>query len=370
MSYYYYLICLSLLISCGGNKPKANETAELPSVTESKDEVKYVNSIKLESPEKNSLYSYNDEISIVIRKKERFDLDSAEIFLNSKKIATIGKEILNYSFKIPEDQGGEATLKVIAHHPDKKRGVAVLPIRIKPDKAPRKYGYDIVKVYPHDAKAYTQGLTYLDGFMYEGTGQYGESSLRKVSMPDNKILSTLNIDSKLFGEGITIYKDKIYQITWKSHKGFVYDLKTFTLESTFNYNSEGWGITTAGDKLIMSDGSNKLYHIEPASFNIMKEVQVYDHNGEVKDLNELEYIDGLIWANVWLTNRIVIIHPETGAVVGELDMSKLLPQADRNKLDDEDDVLNGIAYNPEKNTIFLTGKRWPKLFEIKLKGDF
>lgn len=252
-------------------------------------------------------------------------------------------------------------------HPDQKRGSASVNIRLKPAEAPVKYTYDILKIYAHDPKAYTQGLLYQDGYMYEGTGQYGESSIRKIDMKTGNILSVLNIDNQLFGEGITIYKDKIYQITWRSGKGFIYDLKTFTLESTFKYNSEGWGITTAGDHLIMSDGTNKLYHIAPSDFNILKEVEVYDHKGEVTQLNELEYVDGLVWANVWLTNRIIAIDPETGVVKAELDMSDLLSPAEKAKINDKDDVLNGIAFNPEKKTFYLTGKRWPKMFEIKMK---
>ena len=170
----------------------------------------------------------------------------------------------------------------------------------------------------------------------------------------------------MFGEGITIYKDKIYQITWRSRKGFIYDLNTFSLQSTFTYKTEGWGITTIGDKLIMSDGSNKLYHIVPSTFNVIKEVEVYDHRGAVSRLNELEYIDGLVWANVWMTDRIVAIDPETGAVVGEMNLENLLPARDKVRQDDTDDVLNGIAYNPEKKTFYLTGKKWPKMFEVEV----
>lgn len=241
-------------------------------------------------------------------------------------------------------------------------------MRIKPAEAPVKCSYEVVKALPHDSKAYTQGLVYQDGYMYEGTGQYGESTVRKIDIKGEKILSVLSIDGQYFGEGITIFKDKIYQITWRSRKGFVYDLKTFSLESSFEYNSEGWGITTAGDHLIMSDGSNKLYHIAPSTFNVIREMEVYDHNGAVEQLNELEYVDGLVWANVWLTDRIVAIDPETGVVKYELDMSGLLTAAERERLDDEDDVLNGIAWNPEKGTFYLTGKRWPKMFEVKIKG--
>lgn len=366
MPYIYYFICFTLLCSCGGKTTKQNGNAEKVVVAAKKDEVKYVNSIKLTSPLKNKLYSYNEELNISFENKDRFPIDSAAIYINGQRIATTGKDVKSYTYPIPEGKNGNTTIKVMTWHPENKRGIATGSIRVKPDKAPVQYKYDLVKVYPHDPKAYTQGLAYHDGYMYEGTGQYGESSIRKTNMKDGKILSVLNIDSQLFGEGITLYKDKIYQITWRSRKGFIYDLKTFSLESTFQYNSEGWGITTAGDHLIMSDGSNKLYHVAPSTFNILKEIEVYDNNGEVTQLNELEYVDGLVWANVWLTDRIVAIDPETGAVKAELDMSGLLSPAEKAALDDKDDVLNGIAWNPEKGTYYVTGKRWPKMFEIKI----
>lgn len=368
MSYLPYLICVILLYSCGGNNAaKSKETAETNLSVALKDEVKYVNSIKLTSPEKNKMYSFGEEMQIVFENKDRFPIDSSVIYIDGREIAKLGKDTTHYTLQIPDHKVGNTTIKVMAWHPENKRGVASVTIRVKPAEAPKPYSYDVVKVYPHDPKAYTQGLIYQNGYMYEGTGQYGESSIRKIDMKNGNILSVLSIDSQLFGEGITIYQDKIYQITWRSRKGFIYDLKTFTLESTFQYNSEGWGITTAGDHLIMSDGSNKLYHIAPSTFNIIKEVEVYDHNGEVTQLNELEYIDGLVWANVWLTDRIVVIDPETGVVKGELNMPNLLSVADKAQTDDKDDVLNGIAWNPEKQTFYVTGKRWPKMFEIKVR---
>lgn len=367
MPYFYYLICLTLLWSCGNTTKQKDQTGTTV-VTTKKDEVKYVNSIKLIAPEKNKLYNFGKEVTINFENKDRFALDSSIIYLDGHPIAKLESGVNHYTFRLPEKKVGNTMIKVMAYHPENKRGIATVAIRVKPNQAPTKYGYDILKTYSHDPKAYTQGLIYEDGFMYEGTGQYGESSIRKIDMKDGKIQANLSIDNNLFGEGITIYKDKIYQITWRSHKGFVYDLKTFTLESTFQYNSEGWGITTAGDHLIMSDGSNKLYHISPSTFNIIKEIEVYDHNGEVSQLNELEYVDGLVWANIWLTDRIVVIDPETGVVKAELDMSNLLTPADKALTNDKDDVLNGIAYNPEKKTFYVTGKRWPKMFEIKIKN--
>ena len=369
ISYFYYFVCAILLYSCGGNNAaKSKESAETNVAAAKKDEVKYVNSIKLTSPEKNRMYDFGEELLIGFENKDRFPIDSSVIYIDGREVAKLGKDNNRYTLRIPDHKVGNTTIKVMAWHPENKRGVASVTIQVKPAEAPKQLSYEVVKVYPHDPKAYTQGLIYQDGYMYEGTGQYGESSIRKIDMKNGNILSVLSIDSQLFGEGITIYKDKIYQITWRSRKGFIYDLKTFTLESTFQYNSEGWGITTAGDHLIMSDGSNKLYHIAPSTFNIIKEVEVYDHNGEVTQLNELEYIDGLVWANVWLTDRIVVIDPETGVVKGELNMPNLLSAADKARTDDKDDVLNGIAWNPAKQTFYVTGKRWPKMFEINVQG--
>ena len=367
MNLLYYLFCIFSLCACGGNNAQSKTKGETVETKGPKEDVKYVNSIKLTSPVKNKIYRFHEPLPISFQTKDRFPVDSAVIYVDGRQVGIMGKGVTDYVYPVPAGKTGNHTLKVIAWHPGGKKGVASVNIRVKPDQAPVPYAYEVMKVYPHDPNAYTQGLFYHNGYMYEGTGQYGESSIRKTDMKDGKILSILNIDSQLFGEGITIYGDKIYQITWRSHKGFVYDLKTFSLESTFQYNSEGWGLTTAGDHLIMSDGSNKLYHIAPSGFTIIKEVEVYDHQGPVDQLNELEYADGLVWANIWLTERIIGIDPETGVVKAELDMSSLLKPVERMQLDDKDDVLNGIAYNPDRATFYVTGKRGPKMVEIKIK---
>lgn len=366
MPYLPYFLCLMLLWSCGGRpaKPKSGESETIASAPRTA--TKHVNSLKILSPQKNRTYSYNEELTVAFDHKDRFPIDSAVVSLDGKRIATLPAGTKSFTYRIPEGRTGTHTVKIEAWHPDNKRGSASVSFRIKPDKAPQQYTYKVEKSFPHDPRAYTQGLIYKDGYMYEGTGQYGESSIRKTDMKTGQVLSVLNLDSQLFGEGITIYQDKIYQITWRSRKGFIYDLKTFSLESTFQYNSEGWGITTYNDRLIMSDGSNRLYHVSPSSFNIIKQVEVYDHNGPVDQLNELEYVDGLVWANVWLTDRIVAIDPETGAVKGELDMGQLLTPAEKARLNDQDEVLNGIAWNAEKGTFYFTGKRWHKMFEARV----
>lgn len=369
MTYYLYVLGLLLLVSCSGTSLKNTSQQDQSAATGPQaDAIKYVNSIDFKTPSKKQEFQFMERVDIILEPKDQSAIDSIQLFFNGRELTVLPPNVLNYSFQLPAGKAGKNTVKAIAFHADNKRGVATQTITLIPNAAPQKLDHEVVKTHPHDVNAYTQGLVYLDGFMYEGTGQYGKSFLRKTDMSNNNILSALSIDSRLFGEGVTIYKDKIYQITWKSRKGFVYDLKTFSLESTFTYNSQGWGITTIGDELIMSDGSNKLYYMDPSTFNVVKEIEVYDHKGPVYNLNELEYINGQVWANVWMTDRIVLIDPKTGTVTAELDMKNLLPASERRKLDSNEDVLNGIAYNSEKGTVYVTGKCWPKLFEIRIKN--
>lgn len=226
------------------------------------------------------------------------------------------------------------------------------------------YGYKIVQTFPHDPGAFTQGLVYYkDNILYEGTGMWGESSLRKVDLLTGQVLQIHRLPHEIFGEGITIWGDKIIQLTWQHRKGFVYDRETFTLLGEFSYPTEGWGITHDGRRLIMSDGSATLFFWDPETFQEIGRIEVYDDKGPVVRLNELEYIHGLIYANVWQTDRIAIIQPETGRVVGWLDLTGLLKPEDRHA---RVDVLNGIAYDAQGDRLFVTGKYWPKLFQIQL----
>ena len=223
--------------------------------------------------------------------------------------------------------------------------------------------YRVVKAYPHDRNAFTQGLVYQDGFLYEGTGLKGRSSLRKVDLTTGKVLQQRDLDPGYFGEGIVIYKDKIVQLTWQSYVGFVYDKATFNPWRRFRYATEGWGITHDGKRLIMSDGSATLYFWNPETFAETGRLAVHDEQGPVTHLNELEYVNGEIYANVWQTERIARISPTTGELLGWIDLSGLLKEEDRMPAVD---VLNGIAYDAKGHRLFVTGKLWPKLFEIDL----
>ena len=225
------------------------------------------------------------------------------------------------------------------------------------------YTYMILNTYTHDRDAFTQGLVLENGVLYEGTGLYGKSSLRKVDLETGKVLQVHRLPSAYFGEGITILGDTIIQLTWQAKRGFVYDKNSFEVLREFTYKTEGWGITNDGKRLIMSDGTSTLYFLDANTFIVTGHVQVYDNNVTVANLNELEYIRGQVYANVWHTDSIAIIDPNSGRVTGWIDLSGLLPP----KTDDMPvDVLNGIAYDTEAGRLFVTGKLWPSLFEIEL----
>ena len=225
------------------------------------------------------------------------------------------------------------------------------------------YTYRVVNTYPHDQSAFTQGLVFEQGVLYEGTGLRGRSTLRRVALETGDVLQRHALPDRFFGEGITLYGDKIIQLTWQSHIGFVYDKTSFELLRTFHYPTEGWGLTHDSQRLIMSDGTSTLHFLDPETLEDIAQVEVYDNHGPVARLNELEYIRGEVYANVWQTDRIAIIDPGTGRVTAWIDLEGLLDAEDYGE---PEDVLNGIAYDPETDRLFVTGKLWPKLFQIEL----
>jgi len=227
------------------------------------------------------------------------------------------------------------------------------------------YTYRVLNVYPHDSKAYTQGLVYEDGQFYEGTGQFGESNLRLVALDTGEVLRSTLIGSSYFGEGIAVVDDRIYQLTWQANKGWIYDKDTFERLDEFTYATSGWGLTYDGQYLIRSDGSHRLFFLALETFEELWSVSVLDQGVPTSSLNELEYIDGLVFANVFTTNWIVVIDPTTGELLHRIDLTNLLPAEDRPGAN----VLNGIAYDAATHRLFVTGKDWPKLFEIQLIPD-
>jgi glutamine cyclotransferase len=225
-------------------------------------------------------------------------------------------------------------------------------------------GYQIVNIWPHDPNAFTQGLVYLDGKMLESTGQEGRSSLRNVELQTGKILKKVDIPEPYFAEGITLLNNKIYQLTWQHQLGFIYDAQSFQKVGEFKYDGEGWGLTTDGHSLILSDGSNRIRFLDPDSFRVTKTIAVLDGKSPVRELNELEFVNGEIYANIWHDDRIAAINPQTGHVNAWIDLTGLLQPGD---VQDPEAVLNGIAFDQSGNRLFVTGKLWPRLFEIKIK---
>lgn len=225
------------------------------------------------------------------------------------------------------------------------------------------YTYQIVNVWPHLKAHFTQGLDYHDGKLYESTGRYGASLLCLLDLKSGEVKKKVDVDRQYFAEGMTILGDRIFQLTWQAHKGFIYDLKDFKQVGEFVYDGEGWGLTDDGQSLIMSDGTNKLRFIDPHSFGVLRTVEVYDHGQPLLDLNELEYIKGEIYANIWHSDRIVRINPNSGKITAWVDLAGLRQPEDEG---DSDKVLNGIAYDSKNDRLFVTGKLWSRLYEIRL----
>jgi glutamine cyclotransferase len=227
-----------------------------------------------------------------------------------------------------------------------------------------RYGYQIVNIWPHDSNAFTQGLILSDGKLLESTGQEGFSSLRRVELETGKVLKKVDVPKPYFAEGIALLNGKIYQLTWQHQIGFVYDAQSFERVGQFNYTGEGWGLATDGKSLILSDGSNRLRFLDPSDFHVARTITVLDGQTPVNELNELEFVQGEIYANVWHDNRIATIDPQSGHVTAWIDLNGLMPAGE---LQDPEAVLNGIAYDQTNDKLYVTGKLWPRLFEIRVK---
>ena len=317
---------------------------------------------KLDVSKKTTL---NGEVNINLKEENNKPIDNIQFFIDGKEISSQGNSL---NLKASDFGIGKHTVSALAFYPGKTKKLNN-SFEVFANNKPAIYKYKIINSYPHDKKAYTQGLEYYNGFLYETTGRRGESSLRKVEIKTGKVLQKIDLDKEYFGEGMTILDDKIYWLTWEAKKGFVYDLKTFTLEKEFVYNhsKEGWGLTNDGSELIKSDGSNKIWFLDTETLKEKRSIQVYSNDRAVDNINELELIDNKLYSNKYQKNTIVIIDIKTGAVVGLADLRPLEKEmAKTQKLVAQDEVLNGIAYDKENDRLFVTGKNWGKLFEIKL----
>ena len=294
----------------------------------------------------NLVFSPSDSIqSITIPKLNLTFQDNVDTLRISTRDLPVGQQSLQVKINLGN--------KTEAHF---------ISLLITSDVIPKEYGYSIIRKYVHDPDAYTQGLLFYNDTLYEGTGTWDNSDLRKVDLNTGKVLKSVPTGNRVFGEGIAIWNERVYQLTWQSRKGFVYDLD-FKKIDEFNYSTEGWGLTTMGDTLVMSDGTNKLYLIDPKSYGLLDTRQVYAEDRPIDSINELEFIDGQLFANIYMTDFILIIDPKSGKVTGKIDLNGIFNKDNYKR---RIDVLNGIAYQAKTGSLFVTGKYWPKLFEIQI----
>jgi len=318
---------------------------------------------QLQSPERGAKYTIGEMVEVSVTLKDTVQLDSVLVYFRGKEVgAFTGSEsiLIDTEGSLP----GKAGVRVKLHFSKGSSETYSTQITLNSDITPKQYRYKLVNTYPHDIRAYTQGLQFYEGWMYEGTGNPNQSTVRKVRFEDGEVVQIRNNASEIFGEGITIYNGRIYQLTYKAQVCYIYDLNTLEeIQKVYYQNKEGWGLTNNGSELIMSDGTHVICFLDPEMFTVNRQIEVYDNNGPVSDLNELEYVKGKIYANRYYTDEIVIINPVNGKVEGRADLKGILPVKERKP---STNVLNGIAWDPETDRLFVTGKYWPKLYEIKI----
>lgn len=305
----------------------------------------------------------NQELILKVGEKNNKPIDSVQFYLNQEKLSTHQK--LDLTHNIINYRLGKHVLKAIVFYKGKSQEL-LHDIYFLADTEPHIYEYEIIKTYPHDKKSFTQGLEFYNGFLYESTGQYGKSSLRKVQLETGEVLQKIDLDKKYFAEGITIYNHKIFQLTWREGVGFIYNLDNFKLEKTFQYKQsiEGWGLTHNKTHLIKTDGTERIWFLNPETQQEEYFIEAYTNTRKVEQLNELEFINGKIYANIYQQNSILIVNPKNGKVEGVANLNGLKNLVEQHS---ELDVLNGIAYDQKTDRLFVTGKNWSKLFEIRLK---
>jgi glutamine cyclotransferase len=359
-----FLLILVSVISCSGSSDgKSGAVAGVTAAGTNALPAKRL--IEVLSPADNASFICSDKITFSVTQAAGLvKIDSVQLWVGGSRKSTIYELPASVELE-PAGKPGRLALRVVAFSPVSKPQTVSLFVSLLSDITPVTYRYKVVKSYPHDRHAYTQGLVYDDGYFYEGTGQQGQSTLRKVEAATGKVVSQVNLEGSLFGEGVALLDDRIYQLTWTTKVGFVYDKKTLTQLNKIYYQTQGWGLTTMDNKLVMSDGTNVIRFLD-ADFNVLSSVEVWDNKGIVDSLNELEMIDGELWANIWQTDHIARIDPMSGKVLGYVELANILPREDHSQ---EADVLNGIAWDAANKRLFVTGKYWPRLFEITVTAS-
>lgn len=314
---------------------------------------------------KENLATKGDEVVPLKITLNSSEVKVVELIYNDSVFASWNnpKGAISYSLKAGFFGVGTRTLVLRSTLKDGSSFEDERMLRVLSEIVPEKWVVDVISSYPHNMTSFTQGLEFNKGELYEGTGQRGQSIIAKVNLKTGVIDQKMGLDANYFGEGITVFKDKIYQLTWQEQKCFIYNKNTFQIEKDVPYNGEGWGLCNNGTSLIMSNGSERIVFRNPTTFEIERTIEVYNNEGPVANLNELEYVDDLIYANVWMTNYMVVIDPNNGKVLAQVDATSLVATGKG----PTGDVLNGIAYNPATSKWYMTGKNWAKLFEVKFK---
>ncbi len=348
----YLFLSILLLFSC-------NQYSQPTIVTSSTTNYKPALSIVL--PINNAQYSIGESIKIDFRVVDSTKTPDSIVFLvNKSRQGTIPFKDSTIYWIDQQIKTGTTLYSLLSYYSGNSYASSVT-VKLLSDIEPKKYTYKIIKTFKHDITSYTQGLIFENNFFYESGGLYNESSLRKVKL-DGTVEIKNPVEGRYFAEGLTALNGKLYQLTWREQIAFVYSKSDFSLVKTSNYSiAEGWGLTNNGTNLIMSDGSNKIYTLEPEYFSEISHIEVFDNRGAVNNINELELVGDILYANIYQTNTIATIDVNTGKILGYIDCSGLLNESDYRY---DTDVLNGIAYNPENKHFYITGKKWPKLFEV------
>jgi len=352
-----YLLLISILIlqSCGPEKEKT--------ITE--DLLSQRAYFSIQAITKPIAIGENVELSFEILDSTR-KMDSLVYSLNGKKVGRIASPGLNqqtFVWNSANRNSGSYTFKIEGYQGGNIVETATQSFYLKSDIIPESYTFEIIKIFPHDPQSFTQGLEWYDGKLWEGTGLNGKSTLMETELQTGKAIQKLNLDNQYFGEGITIWNKQLFQITWQNRKGFVYNLPELKKIREFSYPTDGWGLCHVGNELAMSNGSNSIYFYEPEKFKQTHKIEVWDNKNPIENINELEEVEGNIWANKYQTDSLVKIDPKTGKVLAYADLSGILKDEDRTG---EEDVLNGIAFKADENLFYVTGKNWSKVFAIRL----
>ena len=358
----FIFLCCMLFTACsscssGGSGAKSNQTEEPQRPRRQRAQINIV------SPKNNEKQPLGAIVTLSVKARDGAEaIDSLRWFVDGKWLKTTKGEDITWN--TAEQAVGTHRIEAVAHYVSGQYDIVSASMLLLSPNAPKEYTYRVMQVYPHDTKAYTQGLLFDDGFLYESTGLKGESTLRKVNLQTGEPVMITNLPADMFGEGLALVDDKLIQLTWENQVAFVYQKSDFKLLNRINYSMrEGWGLTYDGTYLLMSDGSATLYFLDKEYLTEVRRIEVCDNKGTIDQLNELEYINGELWANVYYSDHILRIDPQTGIVLGRINLSGLLNSNEKSTAN----VLNGIAFDEKTGKIYVTGKNWPKLFEIQVR---